>query len=143
MQTTGVYWIAAQEVMEGNGFQVAVVDARGTKNLPGRKSDVQECQWLRKLDRFGLLRESFQPPEAIRGIRTTWRLRQRWVSDAGRSIQQMQKALTTMNVQLANTISDVSGVRSEFLTDDPAALNDYSAALHRCFAPAPASAAGR
>jgi len=58
MQTTGVYWIAVQEVLEGNGFQVAVVDARGTKNLPGRKSDVQECQWLRKLDRFGLLRES-------------------------------------------------------------------------------------
>jgi len=113
MQTTGVYWIAAQEVMEGNGFQVAVVDARGTKNLPGRKSDVQECQWLRKLDRFGLLRESFQAPEAIRGIRTTWRLRQRWVSDAGRSIQQMQKALTTMNVQLANTISDVSGVTGQ------------------------------
>jgi transposase len=110
MQTTGVYWIAVQEMMERNGLQVAVVDARGTKNLPGRKSDVQECQWLRKLDRFGLLRESFQTPEAIRGIRTTWRLRQRWVSDAGRSIQQMQKALTTMNVQLANAISDVSGV---------------------------------
>src|SRR5439155_1558283 len=68
---------------------------------------------LRKLDRFGLLRESFQPPEAIRGIRTTWGLRQRWASDAGRSIQQMQKALTTMNVQLANTISDVSGVTGQ------------------------------
>ena len=110
MQTTGVYWIAVQEVLERNGIQVAVVDARGTKNLPGRKSDVQECQWLRKLDRFGLLRESFQTPEAIRGIRTMWRLRERWVTDAGRSIQQIQKALTTMNVQLANAISDVSGV---------------------------------
>jgi transposase len=110
MQTTGVYWIAVQDVLEQNGFQVAVVDARGTKNLPGRKTDVQECQWLRKLDTFGLLRESFQTPEAIRGIRTMWRLRQRLVKDAGRSIQQMQKALTTMNVQLANAISDVSGV---------------------------------
>ena len=110
MQTTGVYWIAVQEVLERNKLQVAVVDARGTKNLPGRKTDVQECQWLRKLDRFGLLRESFQTPEAIRGIRTMWRLRERWVQDAGRSIQQMQKALTTMNVQLANTISDISGV---------------------------------
>jgi transposase len=110
MQTTGVYWIAVQEVLERNGFRVAVVDARGTKNLPGRKSDVQECQWLRKLDQFGLLRESFQTPEAIRGIRTMWRLRERWVQDAGRSIQQIQKALTTMNVQLANAISDVSGV---------------------------------
>jgi transposase len=110
MQTTGVYWIAVQDVLEKNGFQVAVVDARGTKNLPGRKTDVQECQWLRKLDSFGLLRESFQTPEAIRGIRTMWRLRQRLVKDAGRSIQQMQKALTTMNVQLANAISDISGV---------------------------------
>jgi transposase len=110
MQTTGVYWIAVQEVLERNGLRVAVVDARGTKNLPGRKSDVQECQWLRKLDQFGLLRESFQTPEAIRGIRTMWRLRERWVQDAGRSIQQIQKALTTMNVQLANAISDVSGV---------------------------------
>jgi transposase len=110
LQTTGVYWIAVQEVLEQNGFQVAVVDARGTKNLPGRKTDVQECQWLRKLDIFGLLRESFQTPEALRGIRTMWRLRQRWVKDAGRSIQHMQKALTTMNVQLANAISDITGV---------------------------------
>jgi transposase len=113
MQTTGVYWIAVQEVLESNGFQVAVVDARGTKNLPGRKSDVQECQWLRKLDTFGLLRESFQAPDSIRGIRTVWRLRQRLVTDAGRSIQQMQKALTKMNVQLANCISDISGVTGQ------------------------------
>ena len=92
MQTTGVCWIAVREVLESNGFRVAVVDARGTKNLPGRKSDVRECQWLRKLDTFGLLRESFQAPDKIRGIRTVWRLRQRLVTDAGRSIEQMQKA---------------------------------------------------
>jgi transposase len=110
MQTTGVYWIPVQDVLEKRGLEVAVVDARGTKNLPGRKSDVQECQWIRKLDMYGLLRESFQTPESIRAIRTIWRLRERWVKDAGRSIQQMQKALTTMNVQLANTISDISGV---------------------------------
>jgi transposase len=110
MQTTGVYWIGVQEVMERNGFEVAVVDARGTKNLPGRKSDVQEADWLRKLDSFGLLRETFQTPAAIRGVRTVWRLRDRWVTEAGRSIQHMQKALTTMNVQIANAISDISGV---------------------------------
>jgi transposase len=113
MQTTGVYRIAVQEVLEANGFQVAVVDARGTKNLPGRKSDIQECQWLRKLDTFGLLRESFQAPDKIRTIRTVWRLRQRLVTDAGRSIQQMQKALTSMNVQLANCISNISGVTGQ------------------------------
>lgn len=109
MQTTGVYWISLQDVLEKEGFEVAVVDARGTRNLPGRKSDVQECQWVRKLDIYGLLRKSFQVPETTRAIRTIWRLRQRWVEDCGRSIQQMQKALTTMNVQLANTISDISG----------------------------------
>ncbi len=109
MQTTGVYWIPVQDVLEQAGFEVVVVDARGTKNLPGRKSDVQECQWIRKLDVYGLLRESFQAPESIRAIRTIWRLRSRWVKEAGESIQQMQKALTVMNVQLANTISDLSG----------------------------------
>lgn len=110
MQSTGVYWIAVQEVLEQEGLEVYLVNARGTKNLPGRKSDVQECQWLMKLHTYGLLRNSFRPPEEIRAVRTIWRLRDRWVKDAGRAIQQMQKALTIMNVQLANTISDVSGV---------------------------------
>src|SRR6201997_5272194 len=109
MQTTGVYWIPLQDVLEKAGFEVAVVDARGTKNLPGRKSDVQECQWIRKLDIYGLLRGCFQVPDSIRSIRTLWRLRQRWVEETGRSIQQMQKALTLMNVQLANAITDLSG----------------------------------
>ena len=91
MQSTGVYWIAAHDVLEQAGFEVWLVNARGTKNLPGRKSDVQECQWLRKLHTYG-------------------RLRDRIVSDAGRTVQQMQKALTKMNVHLANAINDVSGV---------------------------------
>ena len=109
LQTTGVYWIPVQDVLEKAGFEVAVVDARGTKNLPGRKSDVQECQWIRKLDIYGLLRGCFQLPDSIRSVRTIWRLRQRWVEETGRSIQQMQKALTLMNVQLANAIADLSG----------------------------------
>lgn len=110
MQSTGVYWIAVQEVLEQEGLEVYLVNARGTKNLPGRKSDVQECQWLLKLHTYGLLRNSFRPPEKIRAVRTVWRLRDRCVAAAGRCIQQIQKALTTMNVQLANSISDVSGV---------------------------------
>jgi transposase len=110
MQSTSVYWIALYEVLEQEGLEVYLVNARGTKNLPGRKSDVQECQWLRKLHTYGLLRNSFRPPEQIRSVRTIWRQRERLVRDAGRMIQQMQKALTTMNVQLANTISDLSGV---------------------------------
>ena len=110
MQSTGVYWIAVQEVLEGEGIEVYLVNARGTKNLPGRKSDVQECQWLMKLHSYGLLRNSFRPPEEIRAVRTIWRQRDRLVRDAGRAIQQMQKALTTMNIQLSNAISDISGV---------------------------------
>lgn len=109
MQSTGVYWIPLQDVLEGEGLEVVLVNARATKNLPGRKSDVQECQWIRKLDMYGLLRGCFQVPEKIRSVRTLWRLRERVVQEAGRAIQQMQKALTTMNVQLANTISDISG----------------------------------
>jgi transposase len=113
MQSTGVYWIAVYEVLEKAGLQVWLVNARHTKNLPGRKSDVQECQWLLKLHTYGLLRNSFRPPEQMRRIRTIWRLRERHVQEAGRSIQHMQKALTTMNVQLANAISDVSGVSGQ------------------------------
>lgn len=109
MQSTGVYWIALQDVLEKAGFQVAVVDARRTKNLPGRKTDVQESQWVRKLDIYGLLSPCFQLAEANRNVRSLWRLRQRWVQECGRSIQQMQKALTTMNVQLANAINDITG----------------------------------
>src|SRR6202521_1874796 len=109
MQSTGVYWVAVQEILEGEGFEVYLVNARGTKNLPGRKSDVQECQWLMKLHTYGLLRNSFRPPEEIRAVRTVWRLRGRHVQDASREIQHMQKAMTTMNLQLANVISDVSG----------------------------------
>jgi transposase len=110
MQSTGVYWIAVQEVLEREGIEVYLVNARGTKNLPGRKSDVQECQWLMKLHTYGLLRNSFRPPEQIRAIRTIWRQRDRLVRDAGRAIQQIQKALMIMNIQLANAISDLSGV---------------------------------
>jgi transposase len=110
MQSTGVYWIALQEVLEEAGLEVYLVNARGTKNLPGRKSDVQECQWLMKLHTYGLLRNSFRPPEEIRKVRTMWRLRDRFVEAAGSTIQQMQKALTTMNIQLSNAISDISGV---------------------------------
>jgi len=129
LQSTGVYWIALQDVLEQAGLEVYLVNARGTKTLPGRKSDVQECEWLRKLHTYGLLRNSFHPPEAIRAVRTLWRQRDRWVQEAARAIQHMQKALTTMNVQLATTISDLSGVTGQAIlraivagTRDPWAL---------------------
>ena len=113
MQSTGVYWMAVYEVLQSHGFQVNLVDARGTKNLPGRKSDVQECQWLLRLHTYGLLRSCFLPPEPIRRLRTAWRLRDQHVKEAGRCVQHMQRALTEMNVQLHNAISDLSGVTGQ------------------------------
>lgn len=110
MQATGVYWIGLYEVLESYGFQVQVVNARYTKSLPGRKTDVQECQWLQQLHTFGLLNRSFRPPEEIRGLRCYLRQRENLVQQAGICIQQMQKCLTEMNVQLANVISDLSGM---------------------------------
>ena len=113
MQSTGVYWIAAFDVLEKHGLEVFLVNARDTRNLPGRKTDVQESQWLRKLHTYGLLRNSFRPPDVIRAVRTTWRVRDRLVKDASRHVQHMQKALTTMNVQLANVISDINGLTGQ------------------------------
>src|SRR6202167_5548778 len=105
--------IAVFDILEEAGLEVYLVNARETKNLPGRKSDVQESQWLMKLHTYGLLRNSFRPPEQIRAVRTIWRLRDRNVRDAGREVQHMQKAMTTMNVQLANVLSDVVGVSGQ------------------------------
>ena len=109
MQSTGVYWIALYDVLEKRGFKMCLANARHTKNLPGRKSDVQESQWLLKLHTYGLLRNSFRPPDEIRALRSLWRLRDRHVKEAARTVQHMQKSMITMNVQLSNTISDLSG----------------------------------
>ena len=113
MQSTGVYWIAVYDMLEAAGFEVYLVNARDTKNLPGRKSDVQESQWLLKLHTYGLLRNSFRPSQEIRTLRTYWRQRNDLVQAAGRHIQRMQKTLTQMNIQLANVLSDVSGVTGQ------------------------------
>jgi transposase len=113
MQSTGVYWIAVFDILEQAGLEVYLVNARDTKNLPGRKSDVQESQWLMKLHTYGLLRNSFRPTLEIRTMRTYWRQRNDLVQSAGRHIQRMQKALTQMNIQLANVLSDVSGTTGQ------------------------------
>jgi transposase len=113
MQSTGVYWIAVYDILEQAGLEVYLVNARDTKNLPGRKSDVQESQWLMKLHTYGLLRNSFRPSQEIRTMRTYWRQRNDLVQSAGRYIQRMQKALTQMNIQLANALSDVSGMTGQ------------------------------
>ena len=113
MQSTGVYWIAVYDILEQAGLEVYLVNARETKNLPGRKSDVQESQWLMKLHTYGLLRNSFRPPQEVRTMRTYWRQRNDLVRSAGRHIQRIQKTLTQMNLQLANVLSDVSGLTGQ------------------------------
>jgi transposase len=110
MQSTGVYWMPVFEVFEQQGLEVYLVNAQHTKNVPGRKSDVQECQWLLKLHAFGLLNNSFQPTDEIRIARTLWRQRSNLVAEASSVIQRMQKVLIEMNVQLSNVLSDVSGM---------------------------------
>src|SRR6201984_722210 len=113
MQSTGVYWVSVYDVLEEAGLEVYLVNANETKNLPGRKSDVQESQWLMKLHTYGLLRNSFRPSQEIRTMRTYWRQRNDLVQSAGRHVQRIQKTLTQMNIQLANVLSDVSGVTGQ------------------------------
>jgi len=108
-QSTGVYWLPLYDILDARGLEVYLVNAGHTKNLPGRKSDVQESQWLLKLHTYGLLRNSFYPSAEIRVIRTYWRQRAEHVRAISTCIQRMQKVLTQMNIQLANVISDLSG----------------------------------
>lgn len=113
MQSTGVYWIPLYEILDDRGFEVYLVNARHTRNLPGRKSDVQESQWLLKLHTYGLLSNSFHPTAEIRTLRIYWRQRGNLVQAVSTCIQRMQKVLTQMNVQLANVISDLSGATGQ------------------------------
>ena len=115
LQSTGVYWIPLYDILEERGFEVYLVNARHTKNLPGRKSDVQESQWLLKLHTYGLLNNSFRPTSEIRVLRTYWRQRAEHVHGVTTCIQRMQKAFTQMNLQLANVISDLSGVTGQMI----------------------------
>ena len=109
MESTGVYWIPLFELLESRGFTVLLVNARHVKNVSGRKSDVLDCQWLQQLMTYGLLSGAFRPTEAICVLRALWRQRGMPLRTQGRHVQHMQKALTQMNIQLTNVISDVVG----------------------------------
>jgi transposase len=110
MESTGVYWIPIYDILESRGFKVHLVNARHVKYVPGRKSDVLDCQWLQQLMSFGLLRGAFRPTEPICALRTIWRHRDTLLAVQGRHVQRMQKTLTQMNVQLHNVISDISDI---------------------------------
>jgi len=109
MESTGVYWIPLFELLERRGFTVLLVNARHVKNVSGRKSDVLDCQWLQQLMSFGLLRGAFRPADEVCVLRALTRQRATILRTQARHVQHMQKALTQMNIQLANTISDVVG----------------------------------
>jgi transposase len=113
MESTGVYWIPLFEVLEARGFKVFLVNARHVKNVSGRKSDVLDCQWLQQLMSYGLLAAAFRPAESVCVLRALWRQRAMLLRGQGRQIQHIQKALTQMNIQLANVISDVVGVTGQ------------------------------
>lgn len=110
MESTGVYWIALFEILEARGFEVLLVNAREAKNVPGRKTDVNDAQWLQRLHQFGLLSASFRPHQTIAALRAYLRQRERLLDYAASHIQHMQKALVQMNVQLQHVVSDVTGV---------------------------------
>ncbi len=109
MESTGVYWIPLFQVLENRGFEVKLVNARHVKNVPGRKTDVQDCQWLQRLHTYGLLSGSFRPPDQICVLRSYWRHRDNLIRYASAHVQHMQKALTEMNIQLAKVLSDITG----------------------------------
>ena len=109
MESTGVYWIPLFGVLEDRGFRVMLVDPRRIKNVPGRKTDVLDCQWLQQLHTYGLLSGAFRPDGEIRRLRSYLRQRVMLVQYASHHIQHMQKALTQMNVKLHHVISDITG----------------------------------
>jgi transposase len=132
MESTGVYWIPLYQILETRGFEVCLVNARHVKNVPGRKSDVQDCQWIQYLHSVGLLRASFRPPEAVCAVRSLLRHRDTLVQLAATHTQHMQKALTQMNLQLHHVLSDITGVTGLAILDailagerDPAVLAQH------------------
>lgn len=135
MESTGVYWIPVFEILEARGFTVSLVNARHVKNVPGRKSDVLDCEWLRDLHMMGLLRGSFRPTDDLIPLRAYLRHRTGLVESAGEQVQRMQKALVQMNVQLPLVVSDIMGKTGERIVRDIVAgeRNPERLARHRDF----------
>jgi transposase len=117
MKSTGVYWIPVFQILDSYGFDVILVNARHVKNVSGRKTDVQDCQWLQYLHSVGLLRGSFRPGQDICAVRSLLRHRDTMVKSASSHVQHIQKALTQMNFQIHNVISDIVGVTGLAIID--------------------------
>lgn len=109
MEATGVYWIPLYEVLDARGFDVHLVNSRATRQVSGRKSDVLDCQWIRELMSYGLLKGAFRPADAVCRLRALVRQRQTKVRDQSRAVLHVQKALAQMNLQLAQVVTDLTG----------------------------------
>lgn len=132
MESTGIYWIPIFEILEARGVEVLLVNARHVKNVPGRKTDVNDAQWLQQLHQYGLLRGSFHPAQAWAALRAYLRHRECLLEYAAAHIQHMQKALMQMNLQLHHVVADLTGVTGMKIVraivagnHDPAALASY------------------
>ena len=113
MESTGVYWIPIFELLEARDFKVYLVNAQHIKNVPGRKSDVQDCQWIQRLHSYGLLSASFRPEAEMVVLRAYLRQRAMLIEHRAPHVQHMQKALHQMNVQLTQVLSDIAGVTGQ------------------------------
>ena len=110
MESTGVYWIPLFQILESRGFEVCLVNARHFQNVPGRKTDVSDCQWLRHLLAVGLLRGSFRPADEVCVLRSLLRHRDGLIQMASTHVLRMRKALDQMNLQIHHVISDITGL---------------------------------
>jgi transposase len=113
LESTGVYWIPVYEVLEQRGLKVWLVDARQMKYVPGRKSDVQDCQWLQKLMSLGFLRAAWRPVGEVCVVRAVARQREVLIVEQASWVQRMQKALVQMNIQLTEVLTDVMGATGQ------------------------------
>ena len=117
MESTSVYWIPVYQILEARGFEVCLVNAHYVKNVPGRKSDVSDCQWIQYLHSVGLLRASFRPTGEICAIRSLWRHRVSLIQMAAEHTHHLQKAPDQMNLQVHRVLSDVTGVSGLHILD--------------------------
>jgi transposase len=117
MESTGVYWIPLFQILEDRGFEVCLVNARHVKNVPGRRTDVSDCQWLQFLHSVGLLRASYRPDQEVCAVRSLLRHRESLVQMGATHVNHMQKALDQMNLQLHHVISDITGLTGLAIMD--------------------------
>lgn len=117
MESTGVYWVPLMQILEVRGLEVYLLNAKHVKNVPGRRTDVSDCQWLQYLHSVGLLRASFRPASDVCAIRSLLRHRDSLVEMATSHVQHMQKALDQMNLQIRHVISDITGTTGLAIID--------------------------